>query len=503
MRYLVSSKEMKEIDRRAIFEYKIPSMVLMERAALAVADEAQRLLPEGGAVLAACGTGNNGADGIAAARILYLRGIRSAILLPDMEKKGSQEFLAQLDMAERLGIPVFTLKNLTQDFYDVIIDGIFGVGLSRDVEGVYRDMIQVLAAQEKAAVVAVDIPSGISSDTGKIMGCALKAGVTVTFGEQKLGQALFPGRECCGRLVIADIGFPPATEAARELYARAYDVRDLALVPERPAYSNKGTFGRVLVAAGAKDMAGAAYLSALAAYRCGAGLVKILTVESNRPVIQNRLPEAILASYDEEWADQCPREFEYFVKEQVEWSDVIVLGPGLGQGEYAKNLVETVLNKARVPIVMDADAINLVAKHRYLLNYFAENIIITPHLGEMARLTGMTVEEIKEDLTGTAKSVTEQYRATCVLKDAATVISRKDGYLYINLSGTSAMAKGGSGDVLSGTIAGLIAIGMDECEAASFGPFLHGLAGERAAKALGNHSLLAGELADYLGEVLS
>lgn len=507
MKYLVNGKEMKEIDRQSIEEFKIPSLVLMERAALAVADEAAKLAPKGGRVLAACGTGNNGADGIAAARILFLRGMDAVILLPDMEKRGSQEFLVQLEIAEKLGIPIYGSRDFVPGTYDVVIDGIFGIGLSRNVEGVYKNMIELLSflsqESEKTTVVAVDVPSGISSDTGKIMGCGLKADVTVTFGEQKLGQALFPGKEFCGRLVVADIGFPAAARGNEESYVRCYEYADLRLIPKRAAYSNKGTYGKVLVAAGAVNMAGAAYLSALAAYRCGAGLVKVLTVEENRTVIQELLPEAVLASYRGDWADRCQEDFKDYIKNQLDWADVIVLGPGLGKSSHAKTLVETVLSDAYVPIILDADAVNLTAQNRQFLNYFTENIIITPHLGEMARLTGQTVDEIREDLVGTAKRFTEQYGVTCVLKDAATVISRKDGRLFINSSGSPAMAKGGSGDVLSGTIAGLIAIGMEDCEAASFGAYLHGLAGERAAAALGVHSVLAGELAGCLGEVIN
>lgn len=507
MKYLVNGREMKEIDRCSIEEYKIPSLVLMERAALAVAGEVKKRVPEGGRVLAACGTGNNGADGIAAARILFLQGMDAAILLPDLKKRGSEEFLTQLLIAERLGIPVCECKDFIPGTYDVVIDGVFGIGLSRNVDGAYKEMLEQVSSlrREKNGplVVAVDMPSGISSDDGKIMGCALKADVTVTFGLQKLGQVMYPGRDYCGQLVTADIGFPKAAVRGGGSYACCYEKADLSLVPVRPPYSNKGTFGKVLVAAGTVRMAGAAYFAALAAYRCGAGLVKILTEEENRTILQERLPEAVLASYEGVWADRCEEDFRDFLKDQLEWADVIVLGPGLGKSSHAKTLVEAVLCDAYVPIIMDADAINLAAENRQFLNYFTENIIITPHLGEMARLTGHTVEEIRDDLIGTARQFTEEYGVTCVLKDAATVISRKDGKLYVNASGSPAMAKGGSGDVLSGTIAGLIAIGMEDCEAASFGVYLHGLAGEKAAETFGIHSVLAGELAGCLGEVIN
>lgn len=504
MRYLVTGKEMKAIDRKTIEGFGIPSMVLMERAALSVAKEAKKLLKPEDKIWAVCGKGNNGADGIAAARILTLWGYETVILLPDEEEGGSAEFLQQLSIAKKLSIPVFGIHDFLPGRCDMILDAVFGIGLSREVEGTYKELLEFINRQTAARVVAVDIPSGVDSDTGKLMGPAVKADVTVTFGEEKLGQALYPGRQFCGTLHVADIGFPAAARenGAKERYALAYDTDDLAKIPARPAYSNKGTFGKVLVIGGAKNMAGAAYFSALAAYRTGAGLVKVMTVEENREIIQERLPEAVLTTFDVSWAREFPADFKEYIREQMETAGVIVLGPGLGRDGYAKTLVECALSEAYVPIVLDADAINLAAEHEYLTGYFTENIIITPHLAEMARLTGQTVAEIREDLIGTARSFSEQYGMTCVLKDAATVTARKDGRLYVNPSGSSAMAKGGSGDVLSGTIAGLLAVGMEECEAASFGVYLHGLAGELAGRKKGLHSVLAGEIADCLGEVL-
>lgn len=503
MRYLVNAGEMKEIDRQSIEEYGIPSMVLMERAALEVAKEAEKLLPHKGNVWAVCGLGNNGADGVAAGRMLFLHGYQVSILLPGAGGRQSPEMTAQLEIAKKLGIPVYTAEDFIPGVCDLIIDAVFGIGLSRPVEGAYKALIDLIAAQTRAKIVAVDIPSGISSDTGAILGCAVKADVTVTFGEMKLGQVLFPGREACGRLVVADIGFVPQKKEKTERYVLTYDKTDLGRIPERRAYSHKGTYGRILIFAGAKNMAGAAYFSALAAYRTGAGLVKVVTVEENRAVIQGRLPEAILSTYDAGRAEQYPEEFREYIKTQTGWADAIVLGPGIGQEEYGRIMVETVLSDAYVPIIMDADAINLAARYPYLTGYFTENIILTPHLAEFSRLTGKAVDEIQKDLIGAAREASDRYGVTCVLKDAATVTAGKDGKIFVNTSGSPALAKGGSGDVLTGVIAGLLALGMDECEAASLGVYVHGLAGEAAAKTIGVHSVLAEETADCLGEVIN
>lgn len=528
MRYLVSGKEMKAIDMRSIEEYGIPSLVLMERAALEVAKVAEEVLGAaqaagrgescvavqaagrseccaGARVWSVCGLGNNGADGVAVARMLHLHGAKVSIILPGTSVRMSEEMETQLAIAKKLDIPIYTVEDFIPGACDLIIDALFGIGLTRPVEGAYADLINLIHAQKAAgaAVISVDIPSGISSDSGEVLGCAVEADVTVTFGEMKLGQALFPGREVCGKLIVADIGFVPENEETAENHVLAHTKEDLKRIPKRKAYSHKGTYGKLLVIAGAKNMAGAAFFAAKAAYRTGAGLVKVMTPEENRLVIQEKLPEAILSTYDSEWAGHEPEDFKEYVKKQIEWADAIVLGPGIGTEEYGRTLVEAVLGDAYVPIILDADAINLVARYPYLKNYFTENIILTPHLSECARLTGKSIDEIKDHLISTAKEISEQYGVTCVLKDAATVTARKDGKVFVNMSGSPAMAKGGSGDVLCGVIAGFLGLGMDECEAASLGVYVHGLAGEAAEKKYGAHSVLAGELADCIGEVIN
>ncbi len=509
MKYLVNGKEMKEIDRRTIEEYGIPSLVLMERAAMAVAREAEHLLKEQGAcgnrgaVWAVCGLGNNGADGVAAARMLHLKGYETLILLPKADGRKTEELELQLEIAKKLGIPVYTAEDFLPGNCRLIIDALFGIGLSREVEGPYRSLIELMKERQEIPLVAADIPSGINSDTGAVMGCAVQADVTVTFGQEKLGQTLYPGRSFCGRLVVEDLGFVPETEEMKRSHVRAHDPADLLRIPDRKARSNKGTYGRVLIVAGAKNMAGAAWLSAKAAYRAGAGLVKVLTPEENRTVIGNLIPEAILSTYCTEDAESDLEGFRQFLKEQAEWADVIVLGPGMGTENYARVVAEPILGTAYVPMILDADGLNLAARFPYLTGYFTENLILTPHLGEMARLTEKNISEIQSDLVTTAADYGERYGVTCVLKDAVTVTARKDGQIFLNQSGSPAMAKGGSGDVLTGVIAAFVAIGMEECDAASLGVYVHGLAGELAGERYGEHSVLAGELADCVGEVLS
>lgn len=524
MRMLVTGKQMKAIDAYTIHTIGIPSLVLMERAALEVAAQVKALAAElwgeggpgfpvfknpGPRIWAVCGPGNNGADGVAAARMLHLEGYQAEILTVGNPEHQSQECRIQLSIARKVGVLERMWQEALGEGCDILIDAVFGVGLSRPVEGGYRECLDMLARAGDFKVVAVDMPSGIHSDTGAVMGTALKAHVTVTFGWEKAGILLYPGRGYAGRVVVADIGFPSRTpweageDDSREAgYIFTCGPEDLKRIPGRRAYSNKGTFGKVLIVAGSRNMCGAAYLSALAAYRTGAGLVRLLTVEDNREILQQRLPEAVIATYAPNQLMEGRAEFKKMIEEQTGWADVVVLGPGLGREPYVEYLVEDILTSAYVPVIIDADGLNAIAAHPYLTSYYTENITVTPHLGEMARLTGDTVAEIRENLPAAARAYADRYGVTCVLKDAATVVAGKEAGYYINSSGNSSMAKAGSGDVLTGIIAGLTAIGMEGEEAAVLGVYLHGRAGDEAVKAKGIHSLLASDLADCIGKAM-
>lgn len=506
MRRLVTGTQMKEIDNYAIHTIGIPSMVLMERAALAVAEEMlcayeeaekQPLSRVQTAVF--CGTGNNGADGAAIARILHLRGCDVWIITVGDRSRWTPEMRSQIAIAKNLGISVRRFEELdgTEESFEAAVDAMFGVGLSRPLEGVFREAVQYLDAARPKFTVAVDIPSGIHSGTGAVLGAAVRADLTVTFGFEKLGTAIYPGRGYSGRVFVADIGFAPFDRYAGRKYF-AYEEKDFEQVPRRRAEAHKGTYGKVLIAAGSEGMCGAAYLSALAAYRMGAGLVKVLTVKSNAAALQTLLPEAILTLYSPEEAAGEPETFKELVERECAWASVIVLGPGLGKGRHVEQLVQHVLLSAYVPIIVDADGLNAVAEYPYLADYLTENVIITPHLGEMSRLTEREIEDLKEDLPEAAVRYSEERGVTCVLKDAVTVTARRDGTVFIGNSGCGAMAKAGSGDVLTGTIAGLIALGFPEDEAASFGVWLHGRAGSYAAGQTGEHGLLARETANAL-----
>lgn len=506
MRYFVTGKQMKQIDQDTIERIGIPSLVLMERASLAIADAVEEMISEKGKsarILIACGTGNNGADGIAAGRILCGRGYEAVVLLGGNPEHETEEHRRQQKIAEALSVRMERDLKALDGRWDVIVDAVFGIGLAREITGEWKTVLETLseiACRDEAKVVAADTPSGINSQTGQVMGTALRADLTVTFGYGKTGLFLYPGRKYAGKVRVADVGFSDVSLKRVGWDCTSLERSDLSLLPVREPDGNKGTFGKVLVIAGSRGMSGAAYFSALATYRTGAGLVKILTVPENRAVLQMQLPEAIVSSYDpdEITADEHSTDF---LREACDWADVIVLGPGLGQEAYVEYLVEAVLEYAYVPMVLDADGLNTVAAHPYLTRYFTENIILTPHMGEMARFCSCPVSELKRDPVQAVKAYSSRYGVTCVMKDASTVVSDKDGNVWLNTSGCSAMAKGGSGDVLTGVIAGLLARGMDCDRAAVFGVYLHGLAGEASAKEFGENGLLASGLADAVAKI--
>lgn len=550
---LVDSKQMKAIDSYTINSLKIPSLVLMERAAYAtacvIAEDLGRQVcgAEAGAVrdadarsvcgagaaaappkkvIAVCGSGNNGGDGLAIARILHTMGFETSFFMAGDLKKATPETLRQLEILENMGIgDCGGIQAFAEA--DALVDAVFGIGLMRPVGGTFAKVIEAMNAAS-CPVYAVDIPSGISTDTGQVLGCAVRAAKTVTFGCQKLGLVLYPGAGYAGQVVTADIGFPELSVRQADIRTFAWERSDIpGNLPPRHAYSNKGTYGRVLVIAGSRHMGGAAYFCARAAYGTGCGLVRVLTVADNRTMMLSALPEAVLSTYDSASPDWG------MFSEALAWADSVVLGPGLTTQPYACEIVRYVMENCEAPLVIDADGLNILAKQPELWKLRerrpsgeapastvqpAENVsghgrvpalsanapapvVITPHLGEMSRLTGKSIPDIAGNLLDICRDFAAAHGIVCVLKDARTAIS--DGTTaYINLSGNDGMATGGSGDVLSGIIGGFLASGMNALKAASFGCFVHGCAGDIARNEKGAYGLLASDIIQYMSKVI-
>lgn len=494
MERIVGSSEMKALDAFTIQEKGVPSLVLMERAAMAVKEELEKNF-DPDRVLVVCGSGNNGGDGIALARLLHLAGVRAEILMAGKKESFTEETGIQWKIAENYGVPV--VKNPVLSEYTTIVDAVFGVGLSRQIQGHYRELLGRLEASG-IPVLAVDIPSGIHGSTGQVMGTALHARQTVTFAFPKKGILLYPGAQYAGKVTVKDVGiYENASETDAGRMFRLTE-KELQWIPSRVPWGNKGTFGKVLVAAGSRNMCGAAYFAGKSSLLTGAGMVRIFTPECNRLILQQLLPEAMLTTYRE--ADS-PQQIVRLLEQAEEWADVTVAGPGLGLGEATWSIVQHLLGGKQKPLVLDADGLNALAGHTELLKSLDRPLILTPHMGEMRRLSGYSMEELKGDPAGCLERFASGYDLQCVLKDARTLTRTSDGTFYLNTRGNSGMATAGSGDVLAGIAGGLLALGILPRKAAPLAVDLHARAGEIAAKKRGVSSLTASDLLDGTADV--
>lgn len=489
MEYLLTGKEMKSWEKKTMETYKTPSLLLMERAAQAVIKEILNGSYDLHKVLVVCGTGNNGGDGLAVARMLHMQGVFVEVYQVGENAKFTVETKQQIEMYEAISGRFVTRPHW--DEYTVIVDGILGIGCNREISGELKTVIEQIN-HSRATVIAIDIPTGVSADTGKICGCGVNAATTVTFFTKKLGMMLYPGRMYCGNIITESLEVPfDVTEECRRF---TYTEQDYKRLPKRPSNGHKGTFGKVLVIAGSKEICGAAYLAAAGAYKIGAGLVKIFTPKENKNALQVLLPEALLAVYDETDAGDK-------LKTEMKWADVIVIGPGIGTTKGAEAMLRYVLENSEIPVVIDADGINLLTDCTDFMKKTKAQLILTPHILEMSRLCHLEKEKLLEDILGAAEQFAANYPVTLVLKDARTVVAKEKELLYINTSGNSGMATGGSGDVLAGMIGGLLAQGIQDVEAARLGVFLHGMAGDAAGKKKSEYSMTASDLLDGIAEV--
>ncbi len=504
MRILVDSRQMKQCDGNTIEHFGMSSLVLMERAAMGVVEEIEKCLPASSAangILLVCGYGNNGGDGLAIARLLWQKGYAVTVVMPLGENKISEETRVQMGILQKYRIPIES--RIPNREFDMVVDALFGIGLTRELTGLYLEYVLEMN-EMRGKKVAVDIPSGIHGDSGAVMGAGFYADITVTFAFAKLGLLLFPGAQYVGEIIVKEIGIDRCSFLEEKPNTFCLDEGDLCEIPSRKTRSNKGSYGRVLTIAGQKNMAGAAFLSAKASYLTGAGLVKVLAPEENRVILQHLLPEAILATYQEtpESAQSSDAEAPTNLQESLAWASVVVAGPGLGTGEQAQAIVRKIIDCVEVPLILDADGLNIVAEHPEWLKETKGTVIVTPHLGEMSRLIGKDVTDIQSRLLQTAKEFAQDYQVICVLKDARTVTALPSGIAWVNASGNNGMATAGSGDVLTGIIAGLIAQGMEPQYAASMGVYLHGLAGEAQTEYRGTYGLMARDILEGIVCVL-
>lgn len=497
--------EMKMLDKKAIEQFEIPSVVLMENAALAVAKVCLKRLKKlkKNSVLIVAGKGNNAGDGFAVARILYNKGIYVEVVLAEPIEKIQSDALIQLKIIENMGIGIHTIENFSKKLkeFSFIIDALLGTGLEGEVREPICNVIDTINQSEKY-IISIDIPSGISGKNGKILKIAVKANETVTFALPKLGLLLYPAVEYVGKLHIADISIPKKAVEEMHINQNMLTKKEaVQLLPKRIPRSNKGTYGKLFIIAGSRNMTGAAVLACRSAYKIGAGLVYSCIPKKIMKVVQALVPAAVEVPLEEEYGKVCSYAFDD-LEEKLKKATAVVLGCGLGTGEEVTEFVIQVLENITCPIVLDADGLNAITKNIEIFDKMKITPIVTPHIGEMSRLIGKTTTEILDDIVSTAKEFAQKYHVIIVLKDAHTIIASPEGQIFINTTGNEAMAKGGFGDVLSGIIGGLLAQGCEPFDAAVLGVYIHGLSGDIAAKKFGKYSLLPEELANTISDTI-
>lgn len=563
MKYYLTKKQAQDIDHHTQEVIGIPGIVLMERAAekLAFAIDAeikaksspklQGFDKKNDKILAVAESGNNGGDAVAAVRILKTLGYNTAVFEIGELAKKTESYLKQVEIAKNLGVefleeknPKFTAADYGKLFaqYPVIVDGIFGVGLAHSIKDVHKTVIDGInlasgnrsepgeTAIGTSFVTGCDIPSGISADNGAAFGIAVKCDMTVTFEYTKYGMLVNDGRICSGKIICERIGLyrPKNLNEMIELFGGEenapylhYEFDDAEIaerIPTRNPNSNKGTYGRVLIVSGSKEVYGALYLSAMACYKTGAGLVKVVTDVRNRDLLMEKLPEAMMLTYDSDAPDKKFAE-EYVAS--IKWADVILIGPGLGTEELSGKLLNAIVTNSREGqnLILDADALNIIAKEdtteylRHMVEKVGDDhVFITPHMTEMSRLlkglkAEMPVDFIRENRERIAAIVSDPFKIVCILKDARTIVSHTGNVggrkmIYVNTTGNSGMSKGGSGDVLAGILAALVAQNkegrLSNYELSCVAVNLHGKAGDAACKAVGETKMLAGDIIENI-----
>lgn len=501
---VVTAYEMQQIDGTTIDTYSLCGSILMERAGLSVAERIKSRFTKKPVMILA-GGGNNGGDGFVIARELYNNNWDVKIFLFAKMEHLKGEASVHSKIAKSFGVPIEERTEIDTDELTntIVVDSLLGTGLKRNVKEPLNQVIDVVNKAEGTQTVAVDIPSGISSDTGQVMGTAVKADFTVTFGLPKRGHYLCPGYVHTGELFVEDIGFPRSLLESDQLRVEVSEPGQLRqLLPRRQQNAHKGNFGHVFLVAGSKGKTGAALMAARAALRSGAGLVTIGIPESISQTFSCRVLEEMILP--------LPCSGGYFTMDSLgpalqfleQKATVLAIGPGVSSEQETSSFVRALCSKAKVPVVIDADGINAFQKESQVLSQIEAPCVITPHPGEMARLTGMSAKLIDDDRIHVAMEFAKVFNVHVLLKGFPTVLASPDDRVCINPTGNPGMASAGSGDVLTGVIAGLIAQGIPTVESIKLGTYLHGLSGNIAASKKTEIAMIARDILDFLPEAL-
>lgn len=519
---VVTAAEMRQIDQDTIEGIGIPGIVLMETAGSAIVRAIEQHYPTCQRIGIFAGKGNNGGDGIVIARQLAHLGRDVHLFLVSPSDSFTGEAQINLQIAKNLGLPIEEVLGgkdrwkhgsveVWKDWVancELLVDAIFGTGL----RGTVRDPIAtVINAINRLStpILSVDLPSGLDADTGHPLGTSVRADRTVTIGLPKRGLLMHPGAELAGKLEVVDIGFPEQVIDAQNIKAHWTTAAQAAQwTPPRPPSSHKGSYGRVLVVAGSTGMTGAAALASEAALRAGAGLVTLATPKHLNPILEGLLPEVMTLPLPETDAGSLSVSATSTILEfAVKTKSILAIGPGLSQHPETVSFVHQLIRENReqeldLRMVIDADGLNALAQVRETLSLLNSETMLTPHPGEMARLTSTSVPVLEKDRISTAQQFASKYGVTLVFKGAPTVTSTPNGNLWVNSTGNPGMATGGMGDVLTGIIAGLMAQGIPSENAAALGVYLHGLAGDIVAERLGRHGLIASDVLKAVPEAI-
>ena len=517
---ILTAAQMAEVDRLTTERYSIPSILLMENAGRSFVDELEKACPGlcGKRIVILCGRGNNGGDGLVAARYLTLRNAKPTIYFFSDPEKVRGDARINWDIARAMDLPVQIFSTSAEAksylrkaaYPDVVVDALFGTGLTKPIGPDFRPMVDwINKASSHAFVAAVDIPSGLFADSSAIPGPAVKAHLTVTFSAMKLAHVVPPASDFAGKVVLVPIGSPPALFENPEYRLNLIDPAQVRrALPRRAPDSHKGTFGHVYVVAGSRGKSGAALMTGLAALRSGAGLVTLWLPRGLQRSVVGKFPELMtefLPETDEETSD---RSGAARVLAQLSQVEALVLGPGMTTHPSTRKLIWELVRHSPVPVILDADGINaFVPPAEPLKNEEGWPVVITPHPGEMARLIGKKISDVQKNRLQTASDCAARYRCYVVLKGFQTVIAAPGGELYINSTGNPGMATGGTGDILAGVMGRFVAGWKHQVDRENAGNladylaaavYLHGLAGDLAAEDEGMESLIATDLITYL-----
>jgi len=492
--------EMREMDRAAIEKFGIAEELLMENAGEATYFVISREIGvKGKKFIVFCGIGNNGGDGFVIARKLHSSGgdVKVFILGDRSKYKGAAKM--NLDIVSRMPMEIKEIQGTDSIRGDVfhshaIVDAIFGTGLTREVGGIYSDVIELINKSGKT-VFSADIPSGVAGDTGKIKGVAIKADYTVTYGLPKIGNMLYPGFEQCGKLYVTHISFPPYLYDGEDLRV---EINHTARLPAREKDGHKGSFGQALFIAGASSYFGAPYFAALSFLKAGGGYSRLAAPRSVTPFIANRGNEIVFVPQEETSSGSISLQNKDALVELSEAMDMVVLGPGLSLDEETQQLVRELTKEIKKPLLIDGDGITALCKDLQIIKKREAETILTPHPGEMSRITGKSIKEIDHNKIPILQRSSKDLNAIIVLKGAHSLIGYPDEKVFINVSGNSGMATAGSGDVLTGTIAAMYGLGLSLEDAVGKGVFIHGFSGDLASDDIGEDGITAQDILDYL-----